>query len=79
MQYTRLYYCYFYFIKFNGVSIPISISIQVIIMHTLLSYLILIVIEKLFFKEVKLFLSKPEIAIDSLSKLINMPLVKLSF
>ena len=44
-----LHFLIFYFIKFNGVSIPISISIQVIIMHTLLSYLILIVIEKLFF------------------------------
>ena len=44
-----LHFLIFYFIKFNGVSIPISISIQVIIMHTLLSYLILIVIEKLIF------------------------------
>ena len=44
-----LHFLIFYFIKFNGVSIPISISIQVIIMHTLLSYLIFIVIEKSFF------------------------------
>ena len=44
-----LHFLIFYFIKFNGVSIPISILIQVIIMHTLLSYLILIVIEKSFF------------------------------
>ena len=44
-----LHFLLFYFIKFNGVSIPISISIQIIIMHTLLSYLIFIVIEKSFF------------------------------
>ena len=44
-----LHFLIFYFIKFNGVSIPISISIQIIIMHTLLSYLIFIVIEKSFF------------------------------
>ena len=44
-----LHFFIFYFIKFNGVSIPISISIQVIIMHSLLSYFILFVIEKSFF------------------------------
>ena len=44
-----LHFLIFYFIKFNGVSIPISISIQVIIMHSLLSYFILFVIEKSFF------------------------------
>ena len=44
-----LHFLIFYFIKFNGVSIPISISIQVIIMHTLISCLILFVIEKSFF------------------------------
>ena len=46
-----LHFLIFYFIKFNGVSIPISISIQVIIMHTLISYLILFVIEKSFFSQ----------------------------
>ena len=44
-----LHFLIFYFIKFNGVSIPISISIQVIIMHSLLSYFILFVIDKSFF------------------------------
>ena len=44
-----LHFLIFYFIKFNGVSIPVSISIQVIIMHSLLSYFILFVIEKSFF------------------------------
>ena len=45
-----LHFLIFYFIKFNGVSVPISISIQVIIIHALLSYLILFIIEKSFFK-----------------------------
>ena len=45
-----LHFLIFYFIKFNGVSIPIAISIQVITIHTLLSYLILFIIEKSFFK-----------------------------
>ena len=44
-----LHFLIFYFIKFNGVSIPISISIQIIIMHSLICYLILFVIEKSFF------------------------------
>ena len=44
-----LHFLIFYFIKFNGVSIPISISIQIIIIHSLLSYFILFVIEKSFF------------------------------
>ena len=39
----------YYFIKFNGVSIPISISIQIIIIHSLISYLILFIVEKSFF------------------------------
>ena len=41
-----LHFLIFYFIKFNGVSIPISISIQIIIIHSLLSYLLLFIIEK---------------------------------
>ena len=44
-----LHFLIYYFIKFNGVSIPISISIQIIIMHSLTCYLILFVIEKSFF------------------------------
>jgi len=44
-----LHFLIFYVIKFNGVSIPISISIQVIIIHSMLSYLILFIIERSFF------------------------------
>ena len=44
-----LHFLIFYFIKFNGVSISILISIQIVIIHTLLSYLILFIIEKSFF------------------------------
>ena len=44
-----LHFLIFYVIKFNGVSIPISISIQVILIHSLLSYLILFIIERSFF------------------------------
>ena len=44
-----LHFLLFYLIKFNGVFLPISISIQVIIIHSLLSYLILFIIEKSFF------------------------------
>ena len=43
-----LHFLIFYFIKFNGVSIPMSISIQVVVIHSLLSYLLLIIIEKSF-------------------------------
>ena len=41
-----LHFLIFYFIKFNGVSIPISISIQIIVINSLLSYLLLFIIEK---------------------------------
>ena len=44
-----LHFMIFYFIKFNGVSVPISISIQVIVIHSLLSFIILFVIDKSFF------------------------------
>ena len=44
-----LHFLIYYFLKFNGISIPFSISIQFIIMHSLLSYLILFIIEKSFF------------------------------
>ena len=43
-----LHFLIFYFIKLNGVSIPISILIQVVVIHSLLSYLILVIIEKSF-------------------------------
>ena len=38
----------FYIIKYNGVKITIAISIQVVVIHSLLSYLLLIIIEKSF-------------------------------
>ena len=41
-----LHFMIFYFIKFNGVSIPISISIQVIVIHSFLSFIILLVMDK---------------------------------
>ena len=44
-----LHFLLFYLIKFNGVFLPISISIQVIIIHSLLSYIILFLIERSFF------------------------------
>ena len=43
-----LHFLIFYLIKFNGVSIPIDISIQVVVIHSLLSYLLLFIIEKSF-------------------------------
>ena len=45
----NLHFIVYYFIKFSGVQIPSSIYIQVILIHTLLSYAILIVIDKSFF------------------------------
>ena len=44
-----LHFIIFYFIKFNGVLIPISIVIQVIFIHSLLSFIIFLVIDKSFF------------------------------
>ena len=41
-----LHFLIFYFIKFNGVSIPISIAIQIIIINSLISYFVLFIIEK---------------------------------
>ena len=41
-----LHFLIFYFIKFNGVSIPLSISIQIIVISSLLSYFVLVIIEK---------------------------------
>ena len=45
-----LHFLIFYFIKFNGAPIPVSISIQIVIIHSLLSYLILFIIEKSFIR-----------------------------
>ena len=44
-----LHFMIFYFIKFNGVSVPISISIQVISIHSFLSFIILLVMDISFF------------------------------
>ena len=41
-----LHFLIFYFIKFNGVSIPLSISIQIIVINSIISFLILFIIEK---------------------------------
>ena len=41
-----LHFLIFYCIKFNGVSIPISISIQLIVINSLISYFVLFIIEK---------------------------------
>ena len=41
-----LHFLIFYLIKFNGVSIPITISIQIVVINSLLSYLLLFIIEK---------------------------------
>jgi len=45
----NLHFLVYYFIKFSGVPISSSIYIQVILIHTLLSFAILIVIDKSFF------------------------------
>ena len=42
-----LHFLIFYLINFNGVSIPFAISIQIVVMHSLLSYLLLFIIDKL--------------------------------
>ena len=44
-----LHFMIFYFIKFNGVSVPISISIQVIVIHSFLSFIILFLMDRSFF------------------------------
>jgi cell shape-determining protein MreD len=44
-----LHFLLFYFFKFNGVSISIMISAQIIVIHSLLSFIIFIVIDKSFF------------------------------
>ena len=46
-----LHFLVYYFLKFNGISIPLSILFQLIIMHSLLSYVILFSIEKSFFPD----------------------------
>ena len=45
----NLHFLVYYFIKFSGVPISSSIYIQVILIHTLLSFAILFVIDKSFF------------------------------
>ena len=45
----NLHFLVYYFIKFSGVPISSTIYIQVILIHTLLSFAILIVIDKSFF------------------------------
>ena len=44
-----LHFLIYYFIKFSGVSISPSIYIQVVLIHSLLSWVILFVIDKTFF------------------------------
>ena len=45
----NLHFLIYYFIKFSGVPIPSSIYIQVVLIHSLLSFAILFVIDKSFF------------------------------
>ena len=45
----NLHFLVYYFIKFSGVPISSSIYIQVILIHTLISFAILIVIDKSFY------------------------------
>ena len=45
----NLHFLIYYFIKFNGVSISLAVYSQAILIHSLLSIVILIVIDKSFF------------------------------
>ena len=45
----NLHFLIYYFIKFNGVSILLAVYFQAILIHSLLSIVILIVIDKSFF------------------------------
>ena len=45
----NLHFLIYYFIKFSGVSISSSIYIQVVLIHSLISFAILFVIDKSFF------------------------------
>jgi cell shape-determining protein MreD len=53
MIFIFLMYCFhfliFYFFKFNGISISILIPIQIILLHSILSFIIFYVIDKSFF------------------------------
>ena len=44
-----LHFLIFYFFKFNGLSIPILVYIQVILIYSMLSFIILFIIDKSFF------------------------------
>ena len=47
----NVYVCvYYFFIKFNGVDIAIHVYMQVIVIHSLLSFTILFIIDKSFMK-----------------------------
>jgi cell shape-determining protein MreD len=48
----NLHFLVFYFINFNGVPISSSIYIQVVLIHSLLSFAILFVIDKSFFNNI---------------------------
>ena len=45
----NLHFLIYYFIKFNGVPISLAVNFQAILIHSLLSIVILIVIDKSFF------------------------------
>ena len=45
----NLHFLIYYFIKFNGVSISLAVYFQAILIHSLLSIIILIVVDKSFF------------------------------
>ena len=45
----NLHFLIYYFIKFNGVPISLSVYFQAILIHSLLSIIILIVVDKSFF------------------------------
>ena len=45
-----LHYFLYFFIKFNGVDIAIPVYMQVIVIHSLLSFIILFIIDKSFMK-----------------------------
>ena len=47
-----IYFCHFitfYFFKFNGIAISLPIIFQIIVIHSILSFLILLIVDKTFF------------------------------
>ena len=50
-QMYLLHYFIYFFIKFNGVDIATSVYMQVIVIHSLLSFTILFIIDKSFMKQ----------------------------